>query len=291
VLATANQNVLPPGYEEPLGYEWSPDFRKRRIDEVLAARERWDVAGFQALQHDEQSVVARRLMALVQPRLAGQAGDADDERAMAGRVFDGWDGTMAQDSAAAALYQLWLVELQTALRPHAFSEQTLPHAPETLTVPQVLHALDRSEEARGLIDGEPLVRAVRAAREELGDDPAAWRWGRLHRAHFRHMFSARAGVGEAFDLRPVPRGGDATTPNNTGHGRFQVHGASFRIVLDTADWDRSVMINVPGQSGQPGSPHYGDLLPLWAAGEYHPMPFSREAVERHAAHRLWLRPR
>jgi penicillin amidase len=97
-------------------------------------------------------------------------------------------------------------------------------------------------------------------------------------------------VGGAFDLAPVARGGDATTVNNTGHGRLQVHGASFRMVLDTADWDRSMMINVPGQSGQPGSAHYDDLLPLWSRGEYHPMLFTRAAVERHAKHRLWLRP-
>ena len=60
--------------------------------------------------------------------------------------------------------------------------------------------------------------------------------------------------------------------------------------MDVADWDRSTTINVPGQSGQPGSRHYGDLLPMWAKGAYHPMAFSREAVERHAASRLKLVP-
>lgn len=49
-------------------------------------------------------------------------------------------------------------------------------------------------------------------------------------------------------------------------------------------------INVPGVSGQPGSPHYADLLPLWAEGRYHPLPFSRRAVESYAADRLMLLP-
>ena len=48
--------------------------------------------------------------------------------------------------------------------------------------------------------------------------------------------------------------------------------------------------NVPGQSGRPGSPHYGDLLAMWAAGEYFPLAYSREAVERYAASRLLLEP-
>jgi len=292
-IATANQNILPEGYREALGYEWSDPVRKHRIDEVLASRERWDVASFMALQHDEQSPFAQTLMRHLHAQLASATpGDDEDAtaRALARRLFEGWDGTMAADSAAAALYQRWLVEVQTALRPHAFSTGTLPHAPAALTLPQVVATVERSADARALLAGAPLRRAVAKARDLMGHDPAGWSWGRLHQVHFLHAFSGWAGIGTTFDLPPYPRGGDATTINNTGHGPLQAHGASFRIVLDVADWDRSMMINVPGQSGQPRSAHYGDLLPLWARGEYHPMPFSRAAVEQHAAHRLWLRP-
>jgi len=49
-------------------------------------------------------------------------------------------------------------------------------------------------------------------------------------------------------------------------------------------------INVPGLSGQPESAHYGDLLPLWAAGQYYPMAFSRAAVEQYAASKMTLVP-
>ena len=49
-------------------------------------------------------------------------------------------------------------------------------------------------------------------------------------------------------------------------------------------------INVPGLSGQPGSAHYADLFPLWANGRYHPLPFSRRAIDAAAAERLVLVP-
>jgi penicillin amidase len=58
-----------------------------------------------------------------------------------------------------------------------------------------------------------------------------------------------------------------------------------------ANWDRSVFTSTPGQSGQPGSPHYGDLLPLWENHEYAPLVFSREAVEQNTKHKLVLEPR
>ena len=82
------------------------------------------------------------------------------------------------------------------------------------------------------------------------------------------------------------------TVNNTAAGANlrQTSGASYRQILDVSNWDRSVAINVPGQSGEPGSPHYDDLLPLWAEGKYHPLAFSRPYVEKVTRHRLILRP-
>jgi penicillin amidase len=71
----------------------------------------------------------------------------------------------------------------------------------------------------------------------------------------------------------------------------QVSGASYREILDPSDWDQSVAVNAPGQSGQPGSPHYSDLMPLWDAGRYFPLLYSRKAVEAETTDRLVLEPR
>ena len=81
------------------------------------------------------------------------------------------------------------------------------------------------------------------------------------------------------DLGPLPRGGSAQTVNNTSDNDNQSDGASFRIIADTADWDRSVGTNTPGQSGDPDSPHYRDLFVPWAKGRYFPVFFSRAKVE------------
>jgi penicillin amidase len=68
-------------------------------------------------------------------------------------------------------------------------------------------------------------------------------------------------------------------------------GASFRMVVDVGGWDNSRAINTPGQSGDPASPHYRDLAPLWAEGRYFPLLYTRSAVEKVAESRLVLRPR
>jgi len=66
-------------------------------------------------------------------------------------------------------------------------------------------------------------------------------------------------------------------------------GAAAQACADS-DWDQSVAINTPGQSGQPGSRHYADLMPLWDAGRYFPLNYSRKAVEENTVDRLLLQP-
>ena len=89
-------------------------------------------------------------------------------------------------------------------------------------------------------------------------------------------------------------GGSAFSPRAASYraSDFRVTaGASFRMVLDVGNWDASVTINTPGQSGDPFSPHYRDLAPLWAVGEYIPLLYSREAIERNARAVIRLTPR
>jgi penicillin amidase len=59
----------------------------------------------------------------------------------------------------------------------------------------------------------------------------------------------------------------------------QTGGGSFKIIVDTEDWDNSVGLNTPGQSGDVHSPHYRDLYPLWARGRYFPIFYSRKEIE------------
>ena len=124
---------------------------------------------------------------------------------------------------------------------------------------------------------------------------ANWAWGRLHHGYFEHPLASLLDPAEraAYDTGPLPVGGSASTPMHTGYraGDFRaIDGASFRMVVDVGNWDRSVCINAPGQSGDPRSPHYNDLAPLWAGGRYVPMLYTGEAVAREAELRIVLDP-
>ena len=70
----------------------------------------------------------------------------------------------------------------------------------------------------------------------------------------------------------------------------QTAGASFSFVADVADWDRSTFLSAPGNSAQPLSPFYSNLVQSWAAGKGNIFAFSRSKVEELKAHTLLLQP-
>jgi penicillin amidase len=147
---------------------------------------------------------------------------------------------------------------------------------------------------RNALLGRSLTEAVAALAEKLGPDMTKWQWGqdRYHHALIRHLLSAvvDAATRARLDVGPVPRGGDAFSPSATGGGDNQTSGGSFKIVADTGDWDASLGLNNPGQSGDPDRAHYRDLFELWARGDYFPVSYSRARVESVTEERVVLSP-
>ncbi|HEY3134613.1 MAG TPA: penicillin acylase family protein [Blastocatellia bacterium] len=295
-IATANHKIIPEGYKHEINFEWAAPFRFRRIEEILAKGDRFSVEDFERLQHDETSLPARELV----PLLEGLK--IDDSAVSDGRdLLTSWDRVLSKDSPGAALYEVWLTKLDAALSKLAVPADAAPIMRGGVSLTRTIRLLKTPDAKnfgaypklkRDEVLASTLAEGVTELRSRFGPDMKRWRWGDLHHAEFKHQLSTDDARRAVFDLKSVSRGGDANTINATGGARFiQRSGASFREILDLADWDNSVAINVPGQSGQPQSPHYGDLLPLWAEGKYFPLLFSREKIEKHTSGRLLLLPK
>jgi penicillin amidase len=95
-------------------------------------------------------------------------------------------------------------------------------------------------------------------------------------------------IREKLEVGPVPRGGNGYTVNSTSNNDNQSSGGSFRMLIDTGNWDHCLGTNNPGQAGDPEDPHYDNLFDIWAKDQYFPVFFSREKVESVAAERIRL---
>ena len=273
-VATANNDILPPGYSYELGYAWAPPSRYNRIVEMLTSGRKFDVDDFVRMQQDTVSLPARDFLAILKEWHPAEASQAEKVRADLLR----WDCNIGMSSKAALIYEVWIEHLHAAVFPKGIASIRL--------APEVLLSEVRDSPHRDELLSKTLDACLAEIQERLGSDQAEWKWGNLHKVHFRHPL----GVAN-LNLPDHSRPGDAFTVNATGGIDYlQTHGASYREILDVSDWDRSVMTNVPGESGTPGDPHYGDLIEGWADGHYHQMPFSKRAVEAAAESRMVLMP-
>jgi penicillin amidase len=206
---------------------------------------------------------------------------------------------VGRDSAAAALYEIWLGETTQEVIRRVSPKTLWPMLDYSWTPATLLRALNNpesfglSESDRDQILKKSLTEATARLIRLQGTDPSKWAWGKLHVVRFRHPLDQAPESGASFDLGPLPRPGDEYTVNATGYyddSLEQVSGASYREILDTSNWDQSLAVNTPGQSGEPQSKHYSDLLPVWDQGKYFPLSYTRDAVEKVVADRLTLQP-
>jgi penicillin amidase len=299
-IATANQHNLPPGYPhaDVSAREWAPPYRYLRIADVLAAGRSIDVGDAMRLQYDDASLPARELVPLLRGLRATSPGVEAGLQALRA-----WDLVLSRDSVAAAVYEAWVVELRKLALSRYASEGLGGNAGALLPMPVLVRVLASPDRAfgddpvagRDAVLLEALVKAVARLETALGPDQSTWQWGRLHRAALEHALSAAVDPAwrEALDVAPLPVGGDAFTVHATAFRESdfrQTSGASYRQVVDVGAWDRSMTLNAPGQSGDPGSPHYRDLFALAAEGRYVPMLYSRERVMEAAERVIALEP-
>src|SRR5439155_15126111 len=124
--------------------------------------------------------------------------------------------------------------------------------------------------ARDEIVGRSLQEAVAELTKKLGGDVTAWHWGqeKYHHALIQHpLADMKQDLRATLNVGPWPRGGDGYTVSATGGADNQTSGGSFKIIADTDNWDNSVGLNNPGQSGAPASPHYRDPFELRSPGK------------------------
>ncbi|MBX9580376.1 MAG: penicillin acylase family protein [Gemmataceae bacterium] len=291
-----------------LGLDFVDGYRTAVIREELAGRDGWDAAAFAELQQSVRSKPWEEVRAAV---LSLTPDDPDAREALA--LLRDWDGRVAADSAAAAVYELAVVELCTrvakAKAPNGwavalgatgldadghnlFADRRVGHLVRLVNdQPDGWFARPWADEVADVLAG-----VVRRLRREYGPGPAYWGWGHLRPLRLGHpLFGKHKLLGPAFNLGPVPHGGDQNTIAQGACRPLDPLGVpqnipNLRAVFDLADLGRSTFVLAGGQSGNPLSPHFADQLPPWQAGEAITPPWAQDQVIREAKEVLRLIP-
>ncbi len=287
-FASANQFNVPPEYPH-IGlsaHEWTDDYRFDRIVEVLSSGKGFTAKDSERLQYDDLSLAAEQLV----PLLRGLSSpDSDITRAL--NYLLNWDYVLSKDSVPGSIYELWVQQLKTNVR-NLYVPTPARSTFGTLSQTALFKLLSSPDSAFGPdpIAGRNalLVQSLGEAVGRLkttyfpGKDMSEWKWGNLHFMKYVHALSPAVdpSTQDLLNVGPLPQSGDSYTVHNTGYSSNfnQSSGASYREIIDLKNFDNSVGLNSPGQSGDPKSSHYEDLFPLWNEGNFVPLYYSFEKI-------------
>jgi len=299
-IFTANNRVAPADYRYHL-QDLSIPYRAQRLGEMLSVKNCFNLDDFLSMQGDLKSVVAvKTIDIMLNIKAKGLKSNALE-------ILVAWDGVLGEKSPGAALYEVFLHKLLIKLfactdglpgRALAIERWELCYLDKLI---KAIQTDDRTllglNPALADKDWEKVIvettdEAYDFLARKLGKDPSKWAWGKLHRQTFVHNLGRKPPYDETFNLPSVGIGGDSTTVFNSGgpytDGFTPELGVSFRMLLDFADFNNSRWLLPPGQSGHPGSPHYGDNIPALKKMQYRPMLWDWTQIKKKPEGVLYL---
>ena len=285
-IVTANNAVVDDAYPYHLTHDWNFGYRARRIVDLVGSNAGIGLDEHASIQFDSYSLNAETIL----PYLAAIDSPLNS-------TFASWDlGNQADSSGAAAFNAVWARLLEFTFHDD-LPEDYWPTGGgrwfyvvgQMLEDPNDGFWDDQSTgeaEDRDAILQKSLNAAYEDLKERFGDDPGGWRWGEMHLSTFRNQTLGESGIGmieDRFNRGPFPTPGGKDLVNATGWTAYEGFETtwlpSMRMLVDLGDLSRSRTTHTTGQSGHTDHPHYDDMIPLWLAGEYSPMNWTRTQVD------------
>lgn len=301
LIATANHPIVGSNYPHHITFDWEETYRIRRIRELISSENTHSMESSRRAQGDGVSTMARDFLGFLI-----NTGPLSDESGRAIALLSAWDGDMDASRPEPLIFSYWYSQLESQIYADELGtlfRETWRFRPQfiwnVLNGRQVWcdNIKTATVEACDQIVASALEKAVSNLAEEYGEDMAKWRWGDAHFARMRHLpFTVVPVLNEFFDIRTAVSGG----PFTVNRGRYdisdeqapfvQTHGSTFRAIYDLSDLDRSLYIQIPGQSGNPLSPDYDSFVQPWRDIEYIPMTTDRREYAAGARGTVVLKP-
>jgi len=296
-IASANNKTAPDDFPYPLSGTWAPEDRAPRAERLLETLQPHSLEGFLGMQLDVHSGRAERGT----PGLLTATSNTIDERAIAARtILQSWDFEMSTASAGPTLYYVFLWRWHQHVVSARVNDDLKPLVIDAgwgLSA-DLLHAnvadWFASDAIRNAEIRTAFAEAIDWLADRFGGGVDEWRWGRLHRLGAVHPAARTPLQHEMLDIPPRPHNGGASTLAAAYHvpaGSFDTRlGANYRFAADLASSSVSRAVCWPGQSGNPGSPHYRDQVEAHLSGGYGTISLQWDEIVATAEHRITLKP-
>lgn len=260
---SANQNSTPPSYPYYYlgGFE---DYRSREIFDRLDVLKNATVDSMKAIQLDNFSRRAADALPVMLALLDRSRLDAEGKK-MADELA-AWNFRYDAEFTAPPLFDVWF----DSCYDKTWDEMDRM---ESMLVPESWRTIELLEkDTASIFFDHPATTRRESARDIVNES-----FG-LMQAYFRQNPQKRSSWGkfmgftlkhlaliDAFSRMDVVVGGHRTAPN----AMQKTHGPSWRMIVDLGDRVRGYGVFPGGQSGNPGSKFYDNMVDTWAKGAYY----------------------
>jgi len=310
-LLNANQRMVSKDYPYYLGNSWMNGYRAKRIEDVINEIKKFTIKDCCHLQMDCTCLPGLELVDCLK--------DFSSKSSRVNSLVDvlkTWDGKLKPDTLGGLIYEVCRYtlirnllnsgiqgELIYRLMGQGFHPLLMQknrfYGQDTVSLLRILENpksfwLKKAGGKEKLLN-QSLTETFHFLEKTLGGKIENWQWGKLHQITFAHPLGRKKPLDKIFNCGPYPIGGDSDCPCQTAMApedpyANQSYTPTYRQVIDFNNFSNSLAMHAPGQSGNLGSPHYGDMIPPWRKGEYHPMLWQREEIEQKSKNRLLLLP-
>lgn len=287
-VSSANQFPADTIYPYYLDWNFSHPTRAIRINERLAEMHNITVDSFRTLLNDNLSVDGRRilptLMNILQndPTLKGSKSLA---------YLRNWDCYNDAESIGATIFNQWFADLYDAIWDDDFPASEGFRGPSLDKTIELLlsdapsnwfddtRTPDKVESRQDIVitSYHQTIGSLVKKLGEIGTD--SWRWAAVKKTRIAHLVPNFTSFGRT----EIWNGGHQNSVNATS----VTHGPSWRMVVQLdPDWPKAYGLYPGGQSGNPASPLYDNMIDKWAKGELNELVFLKDASEVHPAVRI-----
>ncbi|MFN8429725.1 MAG: penicillin acylase family protein [Spirosomataceae bacterium] len=282
-VSSANQFPADPTYPYYLGWKFAPANRAIRINERLTAMKNANADSLRSLQNDNFNVAARRILPGLLPIL--QTSD-DPKVAMAREIMQKWNLRNDPDAVAATIYERWMRELGDWIWEDEFPIKSyMMHPTEDRTFEMILkepkakwfdnkNTREKEETINDIIVGSFAATLDSLTLKNGPINSETWAWSKVKNTTIKHLVPAFA----SFSRIGIMNGGGKGEVNATS----ETHGPSWRMVVELdKNWPRAFGLYPGGQSGNPGSKYYDNMIDKWAAGKLDTLVYLKNVDEKH----------
>ena len=286
-IATANQNVTPEDYDrwEVIGYDWADPYRGDRVNSVLEGKDKFDMEDMINLQVDYFSIPSKQIIELSKGYINNNIEYFEK--------LSKWDNVLDKNSVEAGIYIEWQTQIY-----FEFMRVFVPKEVQKYIEVQIYKVIDgiskMDNQQKSVFLNKTFDQAINSLKEKYGENSSDWVYGQSNYKHVKiyHPFEkiVNDSIKDIIALKTYPRGGDGFTPGSTSSELNQRSGGSFRVVINTKDWDNSFATNSPGQSGNPKSEFYKNLYEDWANDKFFPLLYSKNKILMNLSDRKVFKP-